>query len=116
MHNTCARFPDTYTMMMVIMTLVPPPSVHTHTHTHRHMHAVIICDLVNPIPNGDSRSSRSPIRGPGGSQGFGVGTVVTYTCGTNFELRGESTRTCLDSGEWDRPEPFCEPGPGEQHS
>lgn len=42
---------------------------------------------------------------------FGVGTVVTYTCGKDFELRGESTRTCLESGQWNRPEPRC----GEQH-
>ena len=107
MHNACARFPDIHNDNGYYDSCIPPS---THTHTHRYMHAVIICDLVNPIPNGDSRSSRSPIRGPGGSQGFGVGTVVTYTCGTNFELQGESTRTCLESGEWDQPEPHCRSG------
>ena len=68
--------------------------------------------MVNPIPNGDRKPSSPPMTLPDGRVGFPVDTVVNYTCRPYFELQGESTRTCLESGEWNRPEPRC----GEQHS
>ena len=63
--------------------------------------------MVNPIPNGDMGANRSPVPGTGGR--LPVDTVVTYTCDNGYILRGEDKRTCLSSGEWDRPEPRCEP-------
>ena len=73
---------------------------------------VLICRPVGiNIPNGDSNTSRGLIRGPGGSQGYGVGTVITYGCNEDYELRGERKRTCIlpEGGEpkWDPEPPRC---------
>ena len=80
---------------------------HTHTHTHTHTSTVIVCPLVNPIPHGGMNADRSPVPGTGGR--YPVDTVITYTCDNGYLLRGEDKRTCLRSGEWDHPEPSCNP-------
>ena len=36
-----------------------------------------------------------------------IGGVATYSCELGYELEGESSRVCLDSGEWDGIAPCC---------
>ncbi len=39
---------------------------------------------------------------------FTYGSTISYTCDPGYELEGHQNRTCLGSGQWDRPIPVCE--------
>jgi hypothetical protein len=39
---------------------------------------------------------------------FTPGSTATYTCYEGYELVGNATRTCLDSGKWSGTEPQCD--------
>lgn len=36
-----------------------------------------------------------------------VGSIAQYICNSGFDLVGDSTRVCLDSGEWSNEQPEC---------
>jgi len=55
-----------------------------------------------PFTNGNV--TMSPIQ-----EGYDVGSVVHFTCPTNFKLSGASNMTCLSSNLWSSPEPQCLP-------
>ena len=38
---------------------------------------------------------------------FTVGTTVTYTCASGYEIRGSSTLVCMANGEWNATVPMC---------
>ena len=40
--------------------------------------------------------------------GTAMGQTATYRCNTGYNLVGESTRTCQDTGEWSESTPVCE--------
>ena len=61
----------------------------------------ITSEDTDPIP------SPPPVPGEPGTLGYEVGTVITYTCATDFELQGESERICLEDGNFSHPRPFC---------
>ena len=42
---------------------------------------------------------------PGGTT---FGQTATYSCNTGFNLVGDSTRTCLATGDWSGNAPICE--------
>ena len=39
--------------------------------------------------------------------GITNGSTATYTCDKGYELIGDRTRTCLNTGEWSGQEPNC---------
>lgn len=41
---------------------------------------------------------------------YSVGSEVTFSCEEGFRLAGVTKLTCLESGEWSHPVPYCEGG------
>lgn len=39
---------------------------------------------------------------------YGVGSEVTFSCEKGFQLSGVTKLTCMESGEWSHPIPYCE--------
>ena len=66
--------------------------------THIHIIPGIDCGFLVPPKNGDINFS----------QGTGFGSVATYTCDSPFQLMGEATRVCQESGVWSGEAPSCE--------
>ena len=40
--------------------------------------------------------------------GTTLGQTATYSCNTGYNLVGNSTRTCQDTGDWSGSEPTCQ--------
>ena len=40
--------------------------------------------------------------------GTTFGQTATYSCNTGYNLVGDNTRTCQDTGEWSGSEPTCQ--------
>ncbi|NWI76268.1 DAF1 protein, partial [Dryoscopus gambensis] len=60
----------------------------------------VMCPRPPSIANG-LHSGRS-------SDKFSRGVTVSYSCKEGFELLGNASITCTDSGAWSRPLPRCE--------
>ena len=50
----------------------------------------------------------SPENGNVVTSGNGVGDVGTYSCDSDFILKGSDTTTCEDTGMWSEEMPTCE--------
>ena len=56
------------------------------------------CDNLTDPSNGQvTHSSRTTL-----------GQTATYSCNTGYNLVGDSTRTCQDTGEWSGSAPTCQ--------
>ncbi len=64
--------------------------------THIWITTAVGCDYLEAPENGHVVHS-----------GTTIGSVVTYSCFPGYELIGETTQTCLESGEWTGNAPFC---------
>lgn len=63
----------------------------------------IFCKGLTDPTNGQvSRNCLSPI------QNLQIGTICSFNCHPNFQLRGSSLLTCLQNGQWSDPQPTCE--------
>uniref|UniRef100_A0A8C6R2L0 Sushi, von Willebrand factor type A, EGF and pentraxin domain-containing protein 1 n=1 Tax=Nannospalax galili TaxID=1026970 RepID=A0A8C6R2L0_NANGA len=75
-----------------------------------------ICSC-NPPYTGDGKKCAEPIKckppkdpenGHSSGKIYTVSAEVTFSCEEGHQLVGFSTITCLESGEWDHPRPYCE--------
>lgn len=39
---------------------------------------------------------------------YSVGSEVTFSCEEGFQLTGVTKLTCMESGQWSHPIPYCE--------
>ena len=53
----------------------------------------------------------NPSNGRVNQRGNRPGDRATYTCNSNYELVGDSTRTCQNNGDWSGDAPTCNPIP-----
>ena len=60
--------------------------------------ALIDCGTLDPPENGSVSI-----------EGTAVGNSAIYSCDTGYNRVGDSSRTCLESGEWSGDEPSCPP-------
>ena len=50
---------------------------------------------------------QNPANGQVSVSGTTVGSTATYTCNTGFVIARQSTRQCLESGQWSGQAPTC---------
>ncbi len=62
------------------------------------------CDALVPPINSSITYSNNSILDYGG---FSIGANATYSCTTGQLFIGDTTRTCLHTGEWGGEEPQC---------
>ena len=59
--------------------------------------AGVVCEeLTNPVSGTVIHANNS------------VGSIAEYSCIRGYNLSGDSTRTCMDTGMWSGNEPICE--------
>uniref|UniRef100_A0A8C3QYS8 Sushi, von Willebrand factor type A, EGF and pentraxin domain-containing protein 1 n=1 Tax=Cyanoderma ruficeps TaxID=181631 RepID=A0A8C3QYS8_9PASS len=75
-----------------------------------------ICACIPPY-TGDGKKCAEPVkcRNPGNpvhghlyGDTYSVGSQVTFSCKEGFQLTGATKLTCMESGEWNHPIPYCE--------
>ncbi|KAK2521486.1 Svep1 [Columba livia] len=75
-----------------------------------------VCTCIPPY-TGDGKKCAEPVtcRNPGSPEHghlygntYSVGSEVTFSCEEGFQLTGMTTLTCMESGEWSHPIPYCE--------
>ncbi|KAG8130469.1 hypothetical protein E2320_017145, partial [Naja naja] len=75
-----------------------------------------ICTCVHPY-TGDGKKCAEPVKckHPGDPEhgrshgvSYTVGSEIRFSCEKGYQLKGVSQVTCLESGEWSHPIPFCE--------
>uniref|UniRef100_A0A8C8AQF1 Sushi, von Willebrand factor type A, EGF and pentraxin domain-containing protein 1 n=1 Tax=Otus sunia TaxID=257818 RepID=A0A8C8AQF1_9STRI len=75
-----------------------------------------VCTCIPPY-TGDGKKCTEPVkcRNPGSPEHghlygdtYSVGSEVTFSCEEGFQLTGVTKLTCMESGEWSFPIPYCE--------
>ncbi|KAJ7408534.1 hypothetical protein BTVI_59212 [Pitangus sulphuratus] len=75
-----------------------------------------VCTCIPPY-TGDGKKCAEPVKchNPGNPEHgrlngdtHSVGSEVTFSCEEGFQLTGVAKLTCLESGEWSHPIPYCE--------
>uniref|UniRef100_A0A8C3EX58 Sushi, von Willebrand factor type A, EGF and pentraxin domain-containing protein 1 n=1 Tax=Corvus moneduloides TaxID=1196302 RepID=A0A8C3EX58_CORMO len=75
-----------------------------------------VCTCIPPY-TGDGKKCSEPVkcRNPGNPEhghlygdSYSVGSQVTFSCKEGFQLTGVAKLTCMESGEWSHPIPYCE--------
>ena len=49
----------------------------------------------------------SPVNGEVTWTGLTTGSTATYTCDSDYQLTGDQTRTCRNTGVWSGQKPTC---------
>uniref|UniRef100_A0A8C3N918 Sushi, von Willebrand factor type A, EGF and pentraxin domain-containing protein 1 n=1 Tax=Geospiza parvula TaxID=87175 RepID=A0A8C3N918_GEOPR len=75
-----------------------------------------VCTCILPY-TGDGKNCAEPVKchNPGNpdhghlhGDTYSVGSQVTFSCKEGFQLTGAMKLTCMESGEWSHPTPYCE--------
>ncbi|NXV57103.1 SVEP1 protein, partial [Molothrus ater] len=75
-----------------------------------------VCTCIPPY-TGDGKKCAEPVKchNPGNPEHghlhgdtYSVGSQVTFSCKEGFQLTGAMKLTCMESGEWSHPTPYCE--------
>uniref|UniRef100_A0A8C9NBQ1 Sushi, von Willebrand factor type A, EGF and pentraxin domain-containing protein 1 n=1 Tax=Serinus canaria TaxID=9135 RepID=A0A8C9NBQ1_SERCA len=75
-----------------------------------------VCTCIPPY-TGDGKKCAEPVKchNPGNPEHghlhgdtYSVGSQVTFSCKEGFQLTGATKLTCMESGEWSHPTPYCE--------
>ncbi|KAF2979409.1 hypothetical protein EK904_006478 [Melospiza melodia maxima] len=75
-----------------------------------------VCTCIPPY-TGDGKKCAEPVKchNPGNPEHghlhgdtYSVGSQVTFSCKEGFQLTGVMKLTCMESGEWSNPTPYCE--------
>ncbi|NXO38057.1 SVEP1 protein, partial [Locustella ochotensis] len=75
-----------------------------------------VCTCIPPY-TGDGKKCAEPVKchNPGNPEHghlygdtYSVGSQVTFSCDEGFQLTGATKLTCMESGEWNHPIPYCE--------
>ena len=80
---------------------------------HFHVHNVCVmfsvwmsgCNIASSV--GMCSELSSPVNGEVTWTGLTTGSTATYTCDSDYQLTGDQTRTCLNTGVWSGQEPTC---------
>lgn len=82
-----------------------PPTIENGNYVLKHPPAGSTVGSATPI-----ELSRRSDNGGGAVGTFTYyGTIAHYSCDSNFKLTGQAQRECLETGQWRRPMPTCEP-------
>ncbi len=89
--------PSVYCSAYSILRYTVPSQFDSLFYYTLYFHAVITCPPLTDPTNGQVTVT---------SRVFG--SIATYDCDSGFILVGETSRTCLETGQWSGAEPQCE--------